>query len=149
MDLTHNSNGAQNYEQRVAMRMEEIATYEDRIPSYADTFQRMRDFHSDDPTLLFTVFSWRHHFTQLNYQNIKLIMMQLYKLPYDYYEEEYDVDSDSKRLIKAIGYNIANQGGLEAMQSCFYIMINFMDIHNDKRLKGLQLCWDGVAQWSS
>lgn len=112
------------------------------IPSFEEVNTIMENFHHPDPEIRYSVFCWYSEFSINNYIRMKTCMLELYKIP-----AEQDIPSDSLLLLKDIGNQIWKEGGLTAQQACFYIMVNFMDIHRDGRLKRLQIAWNGCGEW--
>lgn len=145
---THNFK-VENHRKRVEWREIEIEDYEKQIPSYEEIIKRMENTISThkDYQIRGSVFNWMNEFSPINYERMKVCMMALYKIPYDYYEEDYDMTEATTQLLKANGNLIAKEGGLPAQQACYYTMTNYMDIHDDKRLRGLQVAWSGCGEW--
>ena len=139
----------ERHKDRVAKRLVEIADYKNQIPSYEEIIKRMENTISThkDYQIRGSVFNWMNEFSQTNYERMKVCMLALYKIPYDYYEEEYDMTEATTKLLKANGNLIAREGGLPAQQACYYTMTNYMDIHDDRRLRGLQVAWSGCGEW--
>ena len=56
---------------------------------------------------------------------------------------------DNPALIRQIGEDINRDGGMVALQSVFYIMINFLvqKEHKDY-IKLVELYWNGVSEWT-
>jgi hypothetical protein len=51
--------------------------------------------------------------------------------------------------IKQIGRDIYSEGGLDAIQTSFYILLQFMTPENvqlKRVVRDIQICWDGVGK---
>lgn len=119
----------------------------EQIPSYDEVNSAMENFTHPNDELKWRVFTWRNEFPERNYIRMKIIMTELYNLKYEYYDENFDVPEASLKIIQKLGNDINKEGGLDAMQACFYIMLNFMNKCNTTKLHSLSFCWDNVGDW--
>jgi len=88
---------------------------------------------------------WYAELSERNFDIMMRIAELLNSIPYEAYEEEFDVPDDMMIEIKSLGLEIYNRGGFQALQGCYYIMVNFIDTNH--KVKTCQSCWDGVGSW--
>jgi hypothetical protein len=61
-------------------------------------------------------------------------------------------NAEAVERIKQIGRDIDSEGGLDAMQACFYILLQFMTPENvelKRAVRDIQIYWDGVGRWEN
>jgi hypothetical protein len=92
------------------------------------------------------VFAWASEYSQVNHARMISIVSLLQKIPYDYYDEDFDVSTEDKAKIFKIGLDIHNQGGFTAQQACYYVATNFI-ARGDRKLKAIECCWSGAGNW--
>ena len=119
-----------------------MKTYNE-IYSEMENYITSQKYHQETTRL---VFMWMTEYSERNHNRMVDIAKMLKKIEKDYYDEDFDINQDDKEKIFNIGCEIHKEGGLGAQQACFYIATNFIDC-NDKRLKAIELCWDGAGDW--
>ena len=118
---------------------------------YLYLIYKIEDYMNDKDKpqdLRFAVMTWSAEFPERNYERMLRIKNLLSSIKEDYIHPDFDVPEDMSKEIKQIGLSIHNEGGFTAQQGCYYIMINFMNDKNDKRLKALDCVWSGVGDWA-
>jgi hypothetical protein len=120
------------------------------FPSYIEIVAKMEKFMADEDKpeyLRQSVMTWWAEFPERNYDRMLRVKKLLETIEPDWTDEDFDVPDWIKAEIKEIGDKINREGGKDTMVGCFYILINFMNPDKNKRLKALEVCWDGVGDW--
>ena len=119
--------------------------------TYESVCKKMEIFMKENPTSAGEVLLWINEFGEFNFEYCKEILKCLYTCDDpqngDYYPAE-------EEKIRNYAGRIYNRGGLDALQSNFYIMSNFMffgDIDKYQIHKyhtyNLKFILDGVGGW--
>ena len=92
------------------------------------------------------VFGWISEFGETNFEWNKQILTALYT-------NDDPMDSDyapeQLALIKQLGQDTYDRGGMVALQANYYIMSNYMDFgkYHSHHISSLQAIWSGVGEW--
>jgi len=119
-----------------------------KVSTWEEVCEKIRKYMDDnkgDTAQRRLVYSMFMKICEVDYNKMKKITDILLAIEGDYCSDEWDLPKDKRKKIYEIGLNLHSLGGKELQQLCFYMAVNFMS--NDKRLKAIEIAWDGAGEW--
>jgi hypothetical protein len=93
---------------------------------------------NNDRYMRLAVINWWAEFSEENYEICKEIISSLNLV------KNSNIPEDVKIIVKSNGEKINSKGGLMALLSCYYIMLNFMNKQNKMYI--VEILSDGIGE---